>query len=90
MGDYNMNEFDILDYTKVKSINIKQLLPLFFLFTCPDMYEGSFQEPQPQIRFFVENLFMKLGFPEKIRLSRKGFFTRNPKWFLKGSSRRTL
>jgi len=27
------------------------------------MYEGSSQQPQPQIRFFMKNLYMKLGFP---------------------------
>jgi len=54
------------------------------------MYEGSSQEQQPQIKFFMKNLFMKLGYPGKNHLPRNGFFTRNPKWLLKGSSRRTL
>jgi len=58
------------------------------------MNEFDILEPQPQMRFFMNNLFMKLGFPEKNNLSRngwvlhreannplnlfKGFFGKNP------------
>jgi len=60
MEDYNKNEFDILDYTNVKSINIIQLLPVF-CFCLPVLFPRT----TTQIRFFMKNLFMKLRFPGK-------------------------
>jgi len=80
--DYDMNEFDILDYKNVKSINIKNCFLFSCLFTYTDMYEGSSHE---EIRVPWEESFVENGVIHKQpQMVLEKFFAKNPLKLFKG------